>query len=823
MLSLPPPFGDERDWEMFIRDDGSRYIAFTEDGAIATAFAIVENDHFTLRADDGSATVTASSTEQNNAIALIAPHEVTDTFTIDGTVETSGTNDLGITLDNIMINGNLAPSAQNQVTLPAGTAFRVNHFLAILNAGITINNTNALTLTPAQVTLNATPLVGEQGFRTITESHTQTRVELELVEGSTVGGVDLFDYLDALAPASTSGGDGQLRIQTSAGPFYTRSSVWHTPSNQRWVASADTEQFQEEFRVTAIFVGDANTGRAVANITALPPNTGVNALTYTDVSVSWSSRPLSGEFHMVWRGDQDEIDAIITALGSTANRHAMYFNTRPTTADTNAARVVSHTTTPHIRAISNYAAYITGSGPQVQDLILTPGNDGFSTDVGMRSNFDSLPTTPISGLIAGINSTARQAEVPARVQLVGAQSFAFSTVPLALERRDAGSPVVVETVPFDIEFLYYGTANTTEGGSPFARPGQRTPINTVVYRPGTTLNVRSVTVNGQQAYILDFTGPDAQRAADDVTNTFVAGRTGNRGALWFANEGNGFSEVGWGISIPFEAFLANTRFMVASQLNAHAPSFSIPQLLGLSTRHASLYQNTTIAWERQSDHSYLLTVAGADRMRLYRDLLVAFSDGPRPSFTLMVNTQDSPLIPADIQAAPYLTMALPDLASYRDENQKLLGQSVTEPFDAPNSAFTQGGMTQLRLWEIDRNTTERLNFFDGRSATIVFPSGQTSIALGGAGASVTNYASIADWNAARPNVTDNSLIRLFPDGTNDYTARSTGGPTTSTPITVGDLLPGSSSTDSSCYRSSRSVLHQSESSCWYRFRSIRIS
>ena len=39
---------------MFIRLDGSRYIAFTEDDSVVQNFNIAVGDHFTLLADDGS-------------------------------------------------------------------------------------------------------------------------------------------------------------------------------------------------------------------------------------------------------------------------------------------------------------------------------------------------------------------------------------------------------------------------------------------------------------------------------------------------------------------------------------------------------------------------------------------------------------------------------------------------------------------------------------------------------------------------------------------------------------------------------------------------
>ena len=749
----PSAFGDGRDWEMFIRPDGTRYIAFTEDDDVVTPFDITVGHHYTLRADDGAAGTAAvvGMDEQTNAIAQVEPHEVDSSYTISGAIRMVSASEIELRLIN---RNGISASTANPAVIPAGTVLRVNNFVAIINAPISIVTTGVVSVSGTGVTLNATTLTGEQTFRTVTVNHTQTRVELELVEDSTVGGTALFDYLDLLTPDSTSGGEGQLRIETT-GEFYTRSSVYHTPSNQRWPVSADIVAHQEEFQVTAIRVGNANTASTNFFSEDLLPTTGVNAFEYNDVSVSWNTRPLSGEFNLVWRGNQEQIDTIITALGSTGERHGIYFNGTPTAG-------TAAVTTPHIRAISNGDAYLGGAGPNVLDLILTPGNDGFTTDVGVRSSVDELTTTDIVGLSANPLQVDRTTEVPARVRLSGLRQVGFISLPIPVVNQD------VPATPFDVHTMYYTTANTDEGGSPFARPGNRIPLNTVPYRPGTNVQVTAGTVTDTMDLL--FTGPDAQRAADDVVSTFYTLSTSNRGALFFANEGNGFSEVGYSVSIAFESYPANTHRMVGTAVTAHVPSTAIASRTGLQTRNlTNPYVNTTIAWHRQSNHSLLITVDGTDRFRLYRDLLRVFADGTSGDhFSLVVNPTGDGL-PADVAAVPWLTIDVPDIPSYEDEEQQLISAGVTEPFLAPNSAFTQVGApdgdTFLRLWELRPDTTETLYLTGDRTLTVDFASGDDNVVLnpGGGGSGGGGSVAFGTRNAFRDLTIGTSGSFHFPD------------------------------------------------------------
>ena len=146
--------------------------------------------------------------------------------------------------------------------------------------------------------------------------------------------------------------------------------------------------------------------------------------------------------------------------------------------------------------------------------------------------------------------------------------------------------------------MYYSTANTDEGGSPFARPGSRTPINSVPYLPGTEVQIEDGPTDTMD---LLFTGPDAQRAADDIVATFYTRANSNRGALFFANEGNGFSEVGYSVSIEFASYPTNTRRMVGTAITAYVAPGVRASGSGLQTRNLTEpYNNTTIAWQRQS-------------------------------------------------------------------------------------------------------------------------------------------------------------------------------------------------------------------------------
>ena len=713
----PTFFGDNRDWEMFIRLDGTRYIAFTEDDSVVENFNIEVGDHFTLLAGPGDAPMSGVP-QSTNAIAEVPSHTVDSSYTISGAIREVNNS----TIELRLINRNGIPaSTANPAVIPGGTVFRVNNFVAIVNTTLTITSDAIVTVTGDDVTINATGLVGEQTFRTVTVNHTQTRVELELVIDSMVGDMRLDDYLDLLAPASTSGGEGQLRFQTS-GEFYTRSSVWHTPDNQRWVVSDDIVAHQDEFQVTSIRVGNANTGPSNAFTEPLPPSTGDDALTYNDVSVTWTTRPLSGEFNLVWRGNQAEIDAIITALGSTSNRHGIYFNADPDDLANSIA-----VSTPHIRAISNYAAFLAGdAGIQVLDLILTPGNDGLVTDVGIRASIDELPATTVMGILSNSLAPLPITEVPARVRLEGREQTGFVSRIIPVVNQD------VPSTPFDVHTMYYSTANTDEGGSPFARPGSRTPINSVPYLPGTEVQIEDGPADTMD---LLFTGPDAQRAADDIVSTFYTRSNSNRGALFFANEGNGFSEVGYSVSIAFASYPTNTRRMVGTAVTAYVAPTVRPQPGGQRTRTnqtTGAYNNTTIAWHRQSNHSFLITVAGNDRMRLYQDILRAFADGQSgDNLSFIVNTVDASVVAAvNDTTTPWLTLDLPDFPSYENEEQQLRTEGVTEPFAAPNSAYAQSGDNQLRLWELTPGAVETIDLTGNRTLTALFGADQTNFVLG---------------------------------------------------------------------------------------------
>ena len=70
--------------------------------------------------------------------------------------------------------------------IPAGTVLRVGNFVVIPQHRKHYHYDRRCQPQWALVTLNGGALAAEAQFRTVTVPHTQTRVELELVDGSTV-------------------------------------------------------------------------------------------------------------------------------------------------------------------------------------------------------------------------------------------------------------------------------------------------------------------------------------------------------------------------------------------------------------------------------------------------------------------------------------------------------------------------------------------------------------------------------------------------------------------------------------------------------------
>ena len=521
------------DWEMHVLPDGSRTITFTEVDAPNLALG----DRFTLTVTDTAGLATApSGVVEANAVLRNTPTIVPEVRTLTANLAAGGTG--VIILSDIQIDG-IAASATNTFDIAAGTPLRVGNHISFINIDVTLNSPTR-TFTAGDHSESATPIPAapNNAIDPIQEEHEVTRIELDLVAGSMVGTVDLFTYLDALTPATTTGGDGIFTFSPQSS-YFQRRTIVHTAHGERVgnVAGANENDFvsnQAEFDVTEIRIGSGNSRNTAGTFAPL-----VN-VDYTDVAVSWSSVAANGEIWLVWRGNQANIEGIIDAMAAIMNVSSntdtgIYFNGNPA-----GIIIPSASDIPYIRVIRNPTAYHANTANAIsRALRISLHESGQRIANRLVTNHETLAPTPVGVLFSNSSSLqTHTAEVPALVRFQGidASGIAVGTLPVTR----FGTQIQQDDDAIAVQTLYY--SHNTNGRFPnpmVPDPGSRIRINETPYTAGTTMSF-APEASDSNNLIATIRGPSAQRVADDLDRTFTSAFTSRSGALWFADSGDAF-------------------------------------------------------------------------------------------------------------------------------------------------------------------------------------------------------------------------------------------------------------------------------------------
>ena len=694
----PTNLGSNNDWQMHILSDGQRTITFTE----IDAPDISVGDHFSLRA---GSVAPLTGTEQTNAVLRTPPITVPSVRTLTGNLA-SGPGVGQVTLSGIEIDGE-TPTADNTFTIGAGTVLRAGTHITIVNVQEVINSAS-VTLTATQHTDNAATLTNGTAITPLTETHDVTRIELSLVEGSTVGGMDVFDYLDALDASGTEGGDGVYTFSPQSS-IYTRRSVVHTAHGDRVgnIANMPEVDFilnQDEFRVTSVWTGSANSRNSAGAYTR------TTADDYENVFVSWSSIAANGEVYLVWRGDQTEIDAAIAALAtvmnvSTNTDTGIYFNGNP------AGIIIPNqapNNIPYIRVIRNPTAYHADTANAIaRGLRIRTSERGQRNAYRLRSGGagvtnDVLEPTRVQSLFSNLTSTQNHSdEVSARVRFSGvdASGVAISSIPVTRfgTQIENGNAIAIST-------LFY--SHNTNGAFPDPQtpdPGSRIRINETPYSVGTTISFNPVFA-GSDDLIADIRGPSAQRVADDLDRTFTSSINSRIGALWFADTGVIGSELNTRVGIAYTDTQSGHHLQAYTERNWE-PQHLIPGAVDRLS-HVTFSANTRIGWRRDGDN-FVVTVSGDDREHVgfaFRNFL----ENRVGRHSTLYFRSDSIGSPADDAAAallPYIAIDLPNIEGYDGGSlARMTAIENQEPrFPAPDSQYDQAGATALSLFGLQEH------------------------------------------------------------------------------------------------------------------------
>ena len=789
------------DWTMIVRPNGSRYIEFTENYNSTENPPAAVGDHLSILV--GGDTVTAPTGMVDvNAVIDVAPHNVleTTTFTANAVFDDiSGPLAPGrLEFQVARING-VVPDAEHTFTFNVGDSIRVGSHTVIFNNAFTVNSDNfAVTLSGGGATQNASPPAANgQAIDPISRQVEVTRVQMELVEDSMVGSVALFTYLDALTPDQVIGGNGIIQME-ALGEFYERTTTIHTIGADSF--SLDLREFEEvnsEFIVTNIFTGGLNSRTPFPGFepTALTDSAGA-ALTYENVAVSFTVAAEFGQFHLHWRGDQAEIDAIVDDLARrlASGRSAIYFNSDPT------GNLIP--TDPHIRVITNLMFYLDSSAgtnlPEGLGLSLDAGNDGTLHQVQLESSTETLGRTQVHTMASSrLDAVGTYIDdTDAVLSLRGVDTrFPFGAIPLDLEI--GGNGFAADTNRFDdldIHTLFYGS-NTDATGvpRPAAQPHARTAINSVPYRTGTRVRFTFPTTGSAREIRAFFSGPDAQRAADDVLRTFTdnAPRTSSRALLFFSNLDSTFDERSLSfrhVGIPPNEDVLGGQHLIASEVQRAVPGHLVPTtpirgvtgtiidpLTGVG--HPNTYTSTFIQWRRVGEH-FEITLDGVDRIRAYNDIIRSFGAdrfARAEQATLIIDTGSGfGVTNDDLRALPYISANAPPIASFDNNDSGLRASDLQVPVIAPSSSFNQAGDNQLRAYELQTDTVVTLdipNSLTGnpgdtdrqpRQVLIDFGSSDTATVSLGAGGGVGNV--VAGPVIPGTNVGSNNNTTTVPNG-----------------------------------------------------------
>ena len=707
------------DWEMHVLPNGNRTISFTE----VNAPTINVGDHFSVRA---GSVAPLTGTQQTNAVLRQEPVEIIETHTLTANVGQQGVG--SFSFNTIQVNG-VAASTSNSITLRQGTYFRVANAIVALDSDTTFNSA---TMTVAGRLVNgATFPVGTNNALTpITETVDVTRIELDLIEDSMVGTMTLFEYLDALTPAATTGGDAVFTFSPNSST-YVRRTIVHTAHGERVgnIAGANENDFvsnQAEFDVTEIRIGSGNSRNTAGTFAPLAD------VDYTDVAVSWSSVAANGEIWLVWRGNQENIEGIINAMAAIMNVSSntdtgIYFNGNPA-----GIIIPSASDIPYIRVIRNPTAYHANTANAIsRALRISLRENGQRIANQLVSNMETLEPTNISSLFAnGTFQLSHTAEVPALVRFQGidASGQAIATLPVTR----FGTQIQQDNDAIAVQTLYY--SHNTNGAFPNPMtpdPGSRIRINETPYSAGTTMSFAPDTANSNNL-IATIRGPSAQRVADDLDRTFVSTFTSRIGALWFADSGDAFSEVNTRVGIDFTD-VQSGHFLEAGRIRRYSPPVAVPLAAAeRMTETGNAYTNTMISWRRDGDN-FVVTVSGntADKERVGSSLRNFLSERTANRSTLYFRDDGSTAIPANDAAAralPYLAINIPPIPGYSGGEGRITAiENQRARFPAPDSQFDQAGATALSLFGLIDQDTETLRLGNGKTITALFADGANNI------------------------------------------------------------------------------------------------
>ena len=708
------------DWEMHVLPNGDRTISFTE----VNAPTINVGDHFSLTA--GSA-APPTGTVQTNAVLRIPPVEIVETHTLTANVGQAGLGSFAFSA--IQVNG-VTATTSNSITLRQGTYFRVANAIVALDSDTTFDSA---TMTVAGRLVNGAtfPVGNNNALTPISETIDVTRVELDLIEGSMVGTVDLFTYLDALTPAATVGGDGVFTFSPNSS-IYQRRTIVHTAHGDRVgnVAGANENDFvsnQAEFDVTEIRIGSGNSRNTAGVFTPLAD------VDYTDVAVSWSSVAANGEIWLVWRGNQENIEGIINAMAAIMNVSSntdtgIYFNGDP------AGIIIpslAPNNIPYIRVIRNPTAYHANTANAIsRALRISLRENGQRIANQLVTNNETLAPTHISSLFAnGTFQLAHTAEVPALVRFQGVDASSVAVGSLQVTRF--GTQIQQDDDAIAVQTLYY--SHNTNGAFPNPMtpdPGSRIRINEIPYSAGTTMSFAPEAGNTLNL-IATIRGPSAQRVADDLDRTFTSAFTSRIGALWFADHGDAFSEVNTRVGIDFTDTQAR-HFLEAGRTRRYSAPVAVPLAAAENmTETGNAYSaNTMISWRRDGDN-FIVTLTGDDRERVGRSLRNFLSERTADRSTLYFRSDGSTADPANDAAAralPYLAINIPPIPGYSGGEGRITAiENQRARFPAPDSQYDQAGATLLSLYGLIDQDTETLRLGNGKTITALFADGANNI------------------------------------------------------------------------------------------------
>ena len=722
----PTNFGMDDDWEMHIRTDGTRYITFTEQ--TVTGLDLTVGSHYSILVGTGA---DPTGTVSTNAVLRDEPITVAENATLTGSyTSTSATT---ATLSGLQING-VTPSASNTVTIASGTFIRVagGHIFAPTD-DVVINSASA---TIGQRAINAAPVpTGTVALDPIVFDRATFSISLDVIAGSDVGGVDIYDYLDALTPASTEGGNGEYLLSPS-GSYYTREVILHTASGNAIVNTTDFIAEQDEFEVTSIHAGGADSRRQQTPIIALTGAAG-ETLSYNDVAVAWRSNPSIGEIHLTLRGNASEIDAIVAGLEERWNSvfnqdNAIYFN----------GAVATGTVTPanglYIRVITNLAEYLTGTASTQQPLRVTPGNTSFTTQIPLISDMPSLPLTPVSAFFSNAIYARRYAtEQSALVDIVGTDASRPGIVGIDVSLFGG-----VPTTAFEVSNLYTSNAlsNSFSPDPQIPEDGSRRPLGSRPYRAGTMIqftegfNVRAT-----------ITGPDAQLLHDDLTHHLVGAADAHGrdpaaiGSIWFTDD-PASDRVTWRVGIPLVTNQTG-QFLQAHPIRDYTAPNLIPAAAAeiITSTTAGPYISTMVSWEREG-LNYRVTTTGTDQVRAAGAFADFFAQRTAQRTTLYFRSDgmvarfaDNAALDAAIAAdeVHYIAMNVPDIPGFDQDGIRITAVQTVAPASRPAlSLYDQAGATALELHALDDVATETINLPGGRSITGTFLNDATNIDIG---------------------------------------------------------------------------------------------